>query len=334
MNKSEYKHNMAAHCETGSIAGLLNNAGIEISEPMVFGIAGGIFFGYLETRDLPFPLIVTRSKPGDIRKYITKRIGVTFKKATFRNEAKAQESLDVALAQNIPVAVQLDMFYMEYIPSHMRIHFNGHFVVITKKEGDIYTVSDCYYPSLTQVDEKQLTRGRFAKGNLAPKGLMYYPVTIPQNIDLKENIIKGIRQACKNMIKLPIPFIGVKGIRRFAKKVVDWPKITRDDMHLSHQVMMINETLEERGTGGAGFRFMYASFLQEAAGILGNNNMKEMSKEMMAIGDRWREVSLFSARMAKNHDFGNEKFLDLQSKIVARADEEEIFFKKLLKITK
>jgi phytoene dehydrogenase-like protein len=48
--------------------------------------------------------------------------------------------------------------------------------------------------------------------------------------------------------------------------------------------MMINVILEERGTGGAGFRFMYATFLREAAHVLGRTDLADMGNKMMQIG--------------------------------------------------
>jgi hypothetical protein len=98
--------------------------------------------------------------------------------------------------------------------------------------------------------------------------------------------------------------------------------------------MKISVGLEDRGTGGAGFRFMYATFLQEAAKLLDSSDLSDMSKKMMAIGDNWREISLYSARIGKNHDLGPESMKKLQDMIMERADEEETFFKQLLKIVK
>jgi hypothetical protein len=325
---------MAAHCETGTIMSMLNHAGLPISEPMVFGISGGIFFAYLESSRMPFPMIVTRTKPGDIRKKISKRIGAEFVKCTFQDPARAQQQLDSLLLRQIPVSTQVDMFNMDYIPMYMKAHFNGHFIIIVGKENDSYLVSDCYYRELTSLNALSLEKARFAKGDLAPKGLMYYIKTVNKNPDLYKIIIKGIQDGCKNMLKIPIPFLGVKGIRRFAKKVVDWPKIARDEEHLSHEIMSINITLEDRGTGGAGFRFMYATFLQEASKILARPDFSDMAGQMMGIGDRWREISLFSARIGKKHDLGPDRLKDLQGMILKRADEEEKFFKQLYAIVK
>jgi len=331
-NKTRYLHKMAAHCETGSVTGLLNHAGMNITEPMVFGISSGIFFAYLQSSKLPFPMFVTRNMPGSIRKKTAKRLGVVYKKSKPRDPRKASESLDALLAQNIPVAVQVDMFEMDYIPPHMKAHFNGHFIIAVGKEKDSYTVSDCYFPTLAQLSQTSMERARFARGDMAPHGLQYYVKQAPQQVDLRTPIRKGIKEAARNMVKLPIPFLGVKGIRLFARKLMEWPKLVRDEEHLSHEVMMISAILEERGTGGAGFRFMYATFLQEAAKLLNDAGLADMSKQMMGIGDRWREISLHAARIGKKKDLGPDRLKELSAMIMARADEEEKFFNQLLKI--
>ena len=136
------------------------------------------------------------------------------------------------------------------------------------------------------------------------------------------------------MLRIPIPFLGVKGIRMMGKKIVDWPLFARDTEHLSHEIMKINILLEDQGTGGAGFRFMYASFLQQAAEMMKKTALTEFSAKMMEIGDGWREISLFSARIGKNRDLGKERLLELGEMITGRAVVEEEFFRQLNKSMK
>jgi len=325
---------MGAHCETATLSSLFQHYGYSISESMILGLTGGIFFAYIDSQKFAFPTIVTRSKPGDIRKKIFKRVNADYELQRFKNPDMAMDTLDNLLANHIPVAVQVDMFCMEYIPQHMRAHFNGHFIIVIGKEAGSYLVSDTTFPAIATISESALIKGRFAKGDLAPKGLMLHLKNIDKNPPLEKFIIKGIKDAIFYMIKLPVPFIGVKGIRKFAKKIMEWPKIARDDEHLSHEIMSINIILEERGTGGAGFRFMYASFLQEASNLLKNEDLSLMSKNMLEIGDNWRDISLFSARIGKTHDFGTEQLKKLQKMILKQADDEEIFFKQLSKVIK
>jgi hypothetical protein len=321
---------MSAHCESGTITSLLNHGGLNITEPLVFGIASGIFFGYFhKMKSFAFPTFIVRNKPGQMRINIEKRIGSKFKTYDFRDPIKGQLTLDHLLQQNIPVAAQVDFFYMDYVPSWERVHINVHFLVVAGKEGSKYTISDAYFPKIVELEGASLEKGRFAGGTMSPKGFIFHLDKLPADVDYPAAVTKGIKKACFNMLRIPIPFLGIKGMHMFARKVVEWPKFARDTEHLSHEIMKINILLEDQGTGGAGFRFMYATFLQQAADILHNPGLKELSGELMKIGDGWREISLFSARIGKNRDLGPEKLKQLSEMIHDRADVEERFFKSL-----
>ena len=97
---------------------------------------------------------------------------------------------------------------------------------------------------------------------------------------------------------------------------------------------MIAVILEERGTGGGGFRYLYATFLQEAAKILDNAEIAAVAKAMMDNGDRWRDVSIAAARMGKRRDLGPQRLLELGDMILERADAEQRIFRRLGGIVK
>jgi hypothetical protein len=325
---------MAAHCETGTVTSLLNHGGLDISEPMVFGISSGIFFGYFESSNFPFPTFIVRNKPGSIRENISKRLGVKFETYKFRDKFKGEQKLNELLMQDIPTAAQVDFFFMDYMPEYQRVHINVHFINVIGMNESSYQISDSYYPKKTELKKQTLNKARFAGGFMEPKGFLFYPSYIPEKIDYEKAIIKGIKKASYNMLKLPAPFIGIKGMRKFAKKVKDWPKIARDIDHISHEIMRINILLEDQGTGGGGFRYLYATFLQQAAGILNHNQLKDLSKQMMEIGDNWRNISYFAAKIGKHRDLGPDKLNELSEMIYARADEEQKFFSELAKVVK
>lgn len=317
---------MAAHCESGTITNLVNHHGLDISEPLVFGIASGIFFGYMKTPMRDFPLVFSRIRPGKILDNFTSRTGVVFKTKKFSDPDKAEEELDRLLEQNQPVGLQVDFFYMEFFPPWHRVHINVHYIVIIGKEEDHYIVSDCYHPTVARLHKDALRKGRFAKGSSAPKGYMFYPVSVPKEIPVEKGIRHGLKNTVFNMLKIPIPFLGVKGIRRFADKITDWPGYAKDTDHLAHNIFLITTMLEDQGTGGAGFRYIYASFLREAAAILEEQDLDEYATRMMAIGDEWRNVSLFASRIAKRRELGTEKLKEMGDMIRANADRELGFF--------
>ena len=65
---------------------------------------------------------------------------------------------------------------------------------------------------------------------------------------------------------------------------------------------------EEIGTGGGGFRFLYAAFLQEAAKHLGNDELDSISADFTKAGDLWRSSSvqmagIFKGRLSEQKDF-------------------------------
>ncbi|MBN1108808.1 MAG: BtrH N-terminal domain-containing protein [Bacteroidales bacterium] len=329
MSQIPFRHIMAAHCESGTVAALLNHHGMKISEPMVFGIASGIFFAYLKTPGMEFPMFAVRSMPGQVRTRFAARTGVKFRTKKYRNPEKAEKELNELIDKGQPVAVQVDFFYMNYFPAWYRIHVNVHFVTVIGREGDKYFISDSYHPRIAEIDRESFLKGRFAGGSMAPKGFMFYPVSIPENVDLQKAIKDGLTGATKNMLKIPLPFIGIKGIRRFADKITGWPRYAKSEDYLADKIFRITIFLEDQGTGGGGFRFLYASFLQEASKVLQNPRLEDMSREMMAIGDGWREVSLASAKIAKQRDFSKARLMEIGDLLRVRADMEESFFKRL-----
>jgi hypothetical protein len=325
---------MSAHCETGTLSSQLAFHGLELSESMVFGIGSGIFFGYFNNSRFAFPTFIVRNRPGQIRKNLTKQLGIKFHTETFKTPQQAQIRLDQLLEQGIPPATQVDFFFMDYLPQYLRVHINVHFINVVGKTGDNYLISDCYYPKLVELAGNSLEKGRFAGGNMAPEGFLFYPTYIPKVFNYEKAVRKGIKKACFNMLKIPIPFLGIKGMRKFSKHITEWPKLAMDTEDLSHQVSKINILLEDQGTGGAGFRFMYATFLKQAAEILNMPTLNDFSKQMMENGDKWREISLQAARMGRNRDLSVDRLKDLGDLIYQRADVEEAFFKNLSRAIK
>lgn len=325
---------MAAHCESGAVTAQLNHAGLEISEPMVFGISGALLFGYFKIPTLDFPTFVLRYQPGKIRKALQKRLNISIAGKKFKKPDASMAGLDELLQHDIPVAVQVDFFYMNYIPPYARAHVNAHFINVIGKEGDAYLISDSYYPKIARLNKETLKIARWAKGSFAPSGFQFYITQIDPKFDLRKAIKSGIKQTCFNMLRIPLPFMGVRGIKYFGDKVVTWPSLCRDIDHLSHEIMMIHIILEDRGTGGGGYRFLYASFLKEAGKILNNQKLDELAAEMMKNGDQWRNISLFVARIGKNRDLGQEKLNQLKEMLHERAQVEKDLFSRLNTVAK
>jgi hypothetical protein len=76
------------------------------------------------------------------------------------------------------------------------------------------------------------------------------------------------------------------------------------DLHLGHVVRM----QEEIGTGGGGFRFMYAAFLQESAAAMQEPRLQECAAALTAAGDTWREFAAMAARICKKRGRAEDSY--------------------------
>lgn len=332
MSDINFHHIQTAHCECGVISNIFRHYGLDISEPMALGIGAGIFFGHL-----PFvkvngvPGTTYRVIPGAIFKRVCRRLGVEMESHQFSSVEKAMQELDRVIAAGTPVGLQTSVYYLPYFPPSYRFHFNAHNLVIYGK-GDVnYHVSDPIMDRVTEIDPASLIEARFAKGFPAPKGRMYYAKHVPKEVSLETPVRQGIKQACDDMLNIPLPFFGVKGIRFLANRLKNYPEKVGDRravLYLGNVIRM----QEEIGTGGAGFRFMYAAFLQEAAGILQKEQLSQLSKELTEVGDIWRNFAFNAGRVCKSRAVSGTSYKDLSDMLLQCAVQEEVLFRKLSKV--
>ncbi|MFC4095334.1 BtrH N-terminal domain-containing protein [Euzebyella saccharophila] len=326
----DFTHKQSAHCENGVVSNLMRHNGFEVSEPMVFGIGSGLLFSYLPFIKVNYaPVFTYRVMPGLVFNRFAKRVGVKVKREKFKDPKKAKERLDQNLSDNNPVGLQVGVYNLIYFPDEYRFHFNAHNMVVYGKENGNYLISDPVMEDVTTLTEKQLEKVRFAKGAFAPKGHIYYPISFPQKLELETAIIKGIKHTCRDMLA-PAPIVGVRAMRWVAKNIKKWPKKlgTKKANHYLGQIVRMQE---EIGTGGGGFRYIYAAFLQEASDVLRNEKLKDFSKEMTQIGDAWRDFALEASRIYKNRSGQLENYDSISDQLMSIAQREEAFFKALRK---
>jgi hypothetical protein len=325
--KLDFEHSLAAHCESGVTAGILRYYGIRISEPMVLGIGSGLFFSYMPFIRLhDMPVFSFRPLPGHIFTRVAKRLHVHICKRRFLNEDKAMAALDRLLEQGIPVGVVVGVYYLPYFPKEYRFHFNAHNLCVIGKENGRYTVSDPVSTVPCELSYDELKRVRYAKGTYPPMGKMYWVKRIATPTpDLKAAILSGIKLNCSRMLDIPFACFGVKGIALLGNKMRGWePKLGTQKAAL--QLAQLVRMLEEIGTGGAGFRYMYAAFLQEAAPVVGIPELKDLSLHMTSIGDLWRDFACQSARKFKNRGDHLCSYDDLADRLDTIAGQEKRFF--------
>ena len=297
---NNFSHQHTAHCESGVMSTMLKAQGVDFNEAMVFGLASALTFVYIPLVKVNgMPLISYRMPPKSIIKNVAKRLQVRLNIQKFRSPQAGQDALDLALTENKLVGLQTSVFWLPYFPPEMRFHFNAHNLIVYGKEQNDYFISDPVFECVQRCAAEDLQQARFAKGVLAPKGLMYYFENQPDltQIDLPNLIRKAIRKNAKQMLA-PLFFVGVKGIRTVAKqieKLANHPSDKYKRLYLGHIVRM----QEEIGTGGAGFRYLYAYFLEQSADICQESKYKLVSEQMTKIGDMWRQFAGLCVKQCK-----------------------------------
>jgi len=332
---NSYNHIQSAHCENGVTVNLLRANGIDfIDEPMAFGIGSGLFYIHL-----PFfkfnngPAISFRTMPGRIFKQTCKYLDVDYQSKKFRNPIIAKEYLDKLLMQNIKVGCQVGVFNLSYLPVEYRFHFNAHNIVIYGKENGLYKVSDSVMEATTEVDEAELSKVRFAKGLYSPKGHLYYVVRTGKVDDaiIRRAIIKGIKRNVRDMLYIPGNFAGVGGIKYTGNQIQKWRDkygIRKAGQYLGQIVRM----QEEIGTGGGGFRFIYAAFLQKAAGYFDSEDFASISDEFTKAGDTWRSAAISMAAVYRGIKTDQSHFNEIKDTLHEIYSIEKKAFKNLSRL--
>ncbi len=329
-------HSPAAHCENGTISSLLRYYNINLSEPMIFGLASGIFFVHLPFLKMSgMPVTSFRTFPGVLFKRVTKMLEIKTHTRRFFNPQKAMMELDnLLMVKKIPVGCVVGMYYLPYMPIEYRFHFNGHNICVAgkdEKSGD-YIVLDSNALQKVTISPEDLQKVRFAKGGTYPLlGQMYWIESVPKDLPpLKPLILNSIKKTCKNMVCNPsfIKFVGTRGIRYMGERICNWEKsmgARRAQLNLAQVIRM----LEEIGTGGAGFRFIYGAFLQEASSVENLDWLNSFSERITQIGDMWREFAYKSSRIYKRREGENYSYNDLGELLFQISEKEDSFFKDL-----
>lgn len=330
------EHRPAAHCENGTISSLLRFYGIDLSEPMIFGLASGLFFTHFSFIKMGgLPVTSFRTFPGVLFNRVTKLLGIKTKTRRFFSQEKAMQALDkLLLEQNIPVGCVVGMYDLPYVPAEYRFRFNGHNICVIGKNEETkrYCVLDSNVTQKETISYDDLAKVRFPSGGVYPlMGQMYWIKSVPSQLpDLTPLILKAITKTCRNMIAPKfIRYVGVNGIQFLSERIRLWEgEMGRRKAALN--LAQVIRMLEEIGTGGAGFRFVYGAFLQEAAERTGISELNEYSERITSIGDMWREFAYKASRMFKKRAGETFTYDDLGDLLHRISEEERSFFTDLL----
>jgi len=303
MNKQVgFIHRTGVHCESSALRDIFEFFCFKFSEPMIFGLGSGLGFVYWHSKQMPYPFVGGRTR--DLDKNLCSNLRVTIKVNKTKSRVKAYESLRNLISRGIPGMIHVDMPYLKYWGLPEQAHFGGHCVVVAglDEEKGVAYLADTMFKDLQTPTLKELEEARSSTFKPFPPENKWLTFEFPTKLTPVEVAIRNaITKTTKSMLYSPIKNLGVKGINHFANEIVKWPKMFPSETTLFRQLYEVSYIMmEEDGTGGGLFRYLYSRFLKEVGELLGNKELIDLSQRYHQAGQNWTTIAKLIRETPKN----------------------------------
>jgi hypothetical protein len=303
-----FVHRAGVHCESSALRDIYEFYGFKFSEPMIFGLGSGLGFVYWHSKQMPYPFVGGRAR--DFVKNLCANLGVTVKINKTLSRVKASESLTELIREGVPVMIHVDMPYLKYLGLPEQAHFGAHTVVVAglnEDEGVAY-IADTMFHGLQTATLKELEQARSSTFKPFPPENKWFTFSFPAQLTPIEDAVRSaVTKTAKSMLYAPIKNLGVRGIDYFASEIVKWPKLFPPEDSRFRQLYEVTYVMmEEDGTGGGLFRYLYSRFLKEASELLNNNELANLSFRYHQVGQKWTSIAKLIREIPENTSNVNE----------------------------
>ncbi|MFI7133884.1 BtrH N-terminal domain-containing protein [Nonomuraea sp. NPDC050153] len=288
----------AQHCETTALGVLLRHQGIDLSEPMLFGLGSGLSFVYWDAKNMGFPFLGGRVKPFELTRNLATRLGLELLVQETTSPRRAWENVTAPIDAGHPVGLQLDSYHLDYFGS--KVHFGGHVVAMYGYDDhDAYLVDTDQQGGAVSTSLTGLAQARAARGPMTARHRSF-TLTAPRTLPCRQDQIVPAITACADaFLAPPIANLGHRGIEKAGKLVRTWLQRTEDPRRDLPQAALL---MERGGTGGALFRNLYRDFLAECIQLLDSGHLRtghELYTEAAAL---WTEVAALITKAGESGD--------------------------------
>lgn len=304
------------HCETTATGSLLKQIGIELSEPMLFGLGEGLGFIFWNMKIMDFPFIGGRVKPDVLTENICRNLNLELEVKETSSIKKAWQNVTGYLDKGQPVGLKLDCYHLEYFTN--KIHFAGHYATIYGYDDSTAYLNDTNQQGRdARTSLESLALARNEKGPMSSRNRSYVIRKKGKLTDLKVAIRKAILNNANEFLNPPIKNIGYKGILKTSTEIKKWFQNSSDTKRDFQTTAML---MERAGTGGALFRNIYRDFLRESAVLLDSTALGKVSQEYDVIAGLWTKVAELFHQAGET---GNSNYIDTASTILVDLSERE-----------
>lgn len=304
------------HCETTATGNLLKQLGINLSEPMLFGLGEGLGFIYWKMKTMGFPFIGGRVKTDLLTENICRNLNLKLEVTETSSKKKAWQNVTKHLEKGKAVGLKLDCYHLDYFTN--KIHFAGHYAAMYGFDDEFaYLVDSNQQGGKVKTTLESLALARSEKGPMSSPNRTF---TIYQNEelpDLKIAVKKAIVNNAEVYLNPPIKNLYYKGILKTSVEIKKWFKNTEDIKGDFQTTAML---MERAGTGGSLFRNLYRDFLKESYDLLKIETLKEAHLEFVEIAKLWKEVADLFHRAGETEDIS---FINQASEILVEISNRE-----------
>jgi len=311
------------HCETTATGTLLKHIGIELSEPMLFGIGEGLGFIYWKMKTMEYPFLGGRIKTDLLTQNIDHHLQLELIVKETSSKQKAWDGVKQLIDDGQPVGLKLDCYHLQYFSRPF--HFAGHYATIYGYDDTYaYLVDTQQQGCLVKTSLESLAMARAEKGPMASKNLYYILQKTQQSYNLNKIILTAISNNAKTYLNPPITNIGYKGIFKAAKAIFEW---FHSSKNIEQEFRHTARLMEKGGTGGALFRNLYRDFLKESYELLGLKPLNDAYEQFTEIANMWNTVSTCFEKVSESKDIA---YIEQASAMLKAISEKEKMAMKLL----
>ncbi|MEU0191336.1 BtrH N-terminal domain-containing protein [Streptomyces afghaniensis] len=286
------------HCETSALGVLLRHQGLDLSEPMLFGLGAGLSFIYWDSKNMDFPFLGGRVKPFELTRNLAAGLGLELVVRETGSARKAWENVATAIDAGRPVGLQLDSYHLDYFTS--KVHFGGHVVALYGyDEHDAHLVDTDQQGGAVSTSLSSLARARAARGPMTARHRSFTLTAVGKVPSPESRIIPAITECAEAFLDPPIANLGHRGIEKAGKLVPGWLRRTDAPRRDLPQAALL---MEKAGTGGALFRNLYRDFLAECTQMVDSGHLRTGHRLYSEAAGLWTDVAALITNAGESGD--------------------------------
>ncbi len=294
----DFKGAYGQHCETTAAGSLMNSLGLELSEPLLFGIGEGLSYVIQKPAVHDAPFIGGRIPSDVLTKNICTNLALDLTLHETSSAEEAWRTVRRHLDAGTPVGLKLDCYHLEYFNN--KYHFAAHCVAIYGYDDTYgYLVDTIQHGRYVKSRLENIRRARGERGPMASRNLSYTIEDSGDTPPLEEALLAGLGNNAREYLNPHTDNVGCNGINRTAAEVEKWFErghtAARD---FKTAAMMI----ERDGTGGALFRNLYRDFLGQACELLKDTRIRQAHQQFIDTARMWTTVFGMFNKVAERRD--------------------------------